>query len=346
MRSRLRLGALALTAGAAALITMLPAARTAQAQSTIFSEDEKSIVFKNVEAQVKALKTFGNDGHLRGTYSTKHLFETYSAGVEHVQGIAQLSDGRLALSHNARAGKRSLIVVSDGSGDCNFINVGVGNHPGAIQAAGKVIVVPTYGNSLKGSEIMFVDARSKDNPVWANLHHLRITQTDENFGQAGLVFDPSRSVHWAIAATSGRSAILYKSNGKSLFDPGCRFESQGKFSGLNVGEGGLQLLIDDKGEMFVVALDRSDTGVETVTLHQLKNPGTSASASVLVENELSDSGIQTDYSAGFRWGGTVARRPTLPGQTAGDPVLQVVGVSRTLTYGPAQNYAMLKYWNQ
>jgi hypothetical protein len=345
MRSRLGLGALALTAGAAALITMLPAAR---AQTTTFSADEKSIVFKNIQAQVTALRSTPTEGHLRGTYSTKHLFETYSAGVEHVQGMAQLSDGRYALSHNARAGRRSLIVVSDGEGDTNMINVGIGNHPGAIQAAGKVIVVPAYGNSLTGSEIVFVDARDKNSPIWASLHHLRITQTDEEFGSAGIVFDPNRNVHWVIAPTSARSAILYKSNGKSLFDVRCKFESQGKFTGVRVSQGGTQLLIDDKGDMFVVALDRSDSGVESVALSQLSNPGPDVSATLLIEKELSDSGIETDYSAGFRWGGTVAKKPSLPipGQPAQDPVLQVIGVSRTLTYGPAQNYAKLRYWNQ
>lgn len=346
MRSRFRLATLALTVSAAALITVLPAARTARAQTTTFSEDEKSIVFKNIQAQVTALKSTPSEGHLRGTYSAKHLFETYSAGVEHVQGMAQLSDGRYALSHNAREGRRALIVVSNGDGGCGFLNVGVGNHPGAIQAAGKVIVVPITGNDLKGSEIMFVDARDKNAPKLPTLGHLRITQTDESFGQAGIVFDPSRRCHWVFAPTSGRSAILYKSNGKSLFDMSCRFESQGKFTGLRVGEGGMQLLIDDQGVMYVVALDRSDTGVESVALNKLSNPGPDCSASLVVENDLSDSGTGTDYSAGFRWGGTVARKPDLPGQATKDPVLQVVGVSRTLTYGPADNYAKLRYWNQ
>jgi hypothetical protein len=224
--------------------------------------------------------------------------------------------------------------------------VGVGNHPGAIQAAGKVIVVPITGNDLKGSEIMFVDARDKDAPRLPSLGHLRITQTDESFGQAGIAFDPTRRCHWVIAPTSGRSAILYKSNGKSLFDTSCRFESQRKFTGLTIGEGGVQLLIDEQGQMFVVALGRSDSGVESVALNKVSNPGPNWSAGFVTENELSDSGSKTDYSAGFRWGGTVARKPDLPGQAAKDPVLQVVAVSRTLTYGPADNYAKLRYWNQ
>jgi hypothetical protein len=85
--------------------------------------------------------------------------------------------------------------------------------------------------------------------------------------------------------------------------------------------------------------------VETAALSKLSNPGPNVSATLLVVNELSDSGIETNYRAGFRWGGTVARKPTLPGQPDGDPVIQLIGVSRTLTYGPADNYAKLHYWN-
>ena len=108
---------------------------------TVFSADEQTPPFSDIQAQVTALKATPSEGKLRGTYSTKHLFDTYSAGVQHVQGIAWLSDGRMALSHNSRSGRKALIVVSDGNGDCKMITVGTGNHPGAIQAAGKVIVV-------------------------------------------------------------------------------------------------------------------------------------------------------------------------------------------------------------
>ena len=145
--------------------------------STTFTADEQTPSFSDIQAQVTALKSTTSEGKLRGTYSPKHLFDAYSAGVRHVQGIAWLSVGRMALSHNSRSGRKALIVVSDGQGDRNMITLGTGNHPGAIQAAGKVIVVPIDGNDLKGSENVFVDARNKNKPTAATLSHQRITCT-------------------------------------------------------------------------------------------------------------------------------------------------------------------------
>jgi hypothetical protein len=61
-------------------------------------------------------------------------------------------------------------------------------------------------------------------------------------------------------------------------------------------------------------------------------------ATFLLDRKLSDSGAWSDYGPGFRWGGTIAR--------GADGKLQAVGVSRLLTYGPAQRYAKTRIWSQ
>jgi hypothetical protein len=309
--------------------------------NTVFTADEQTPPFSDIQAQIAALQSTPSEGKIRGTYSTKHLFDTYSAGVQHVQGIAWLSDNRMALSHNSRSGKKALIVVSDGQGDCNMITVGTGNHPGAIQAAGKVIAVPIYGNGLTGSEIVFVDARDKNRPTAATLTHLRITYTGNTLGSAGIVFDPVRKVHWVVASTrvshgTGGTALFWKSNGRSLFDNSCRFELVASNFSAFISQGGTQLLMDAAGAMFVAALYRNSSGVEHVALTSITDPGPSAKASVLVDNALSDSGLEIDYSAGFRWGGTIAKMP--------NGSICAIGVSRLLTYGPLQKYAKTRVW--
>lgn len=319
---------------------------------TAFSSDEKSVSISNIQSQVAALKGSPTDSTLKGTYSTKHLFDSYRAGIDHVGGIAALSDGRFALVHSARPGKKALVVVADGTGSTKIISVGDGDHAGGIQAAGKVIVIPIYGGSLSGSQFVFVDTRNRNNPV--PLSHLTLTLPSGHLTAAGIAFHPAHKCHYLIATKVpdyGKRAVvtLYKSNRTSLFDSAARFELVGPVSNLYSSQGGTQLLVDTNSVLYVAALYRTEPGGERgektdrplgeehIALSRIDTPESSPTATLLVDRKLYDTGQWTDYDAGFRWGGTIT---TLPGTTR----LMAVAVSRTLTYGPAQNYAKLRLW--
>jgi hypothetical protein len=231
--------------------------------------------------------------------------------------------------------------------------MGAADHPGGIQACGKVIVVPIKGDAIKGSQIMFVDARNKTAPNIATLAHL--AYQDENLGSlnaAGIAYDEAAKHHWILTTTNpdfgyGNTATLYKTTeNMSLFDPRNKLTFVTTISHLLTSQGGTQLLFDTEGKLYVAALYRDNDGKEHVALSSLESPGSNRNAKLLVDKTLSDSGSDIDFSAGFRWGGTIATGPGLSADGKIVSRLEVVGVSRLLTYGPAQQYAKLRIWRQ
>jgi hypothetical protein len=85
----------------------------------------------------------------------------------------------------------------------------------------------------------------------------------------------------------------------------------------------------------------SSEGTEMIGVSEITNLDSSPFAPVdtfKLDKKLSDSGEWYNYGPGFRWGGTLANGT--------DGKLQAVGVSRTLTYGPAQRYARIRVWHQ
>jgi hypothetical protein len=336
---------------------------SAKPTQTVFTGNEHSGRFDGVLSQITNLGTTPKDSRINGTYSTKHLFGTYSAGIQHVQGIAFLTGRRYALSHDSRSDRRALFVADNGDNDTKMLNIGSsGDHPGGLQAAGKVVVVPIKDTKESTRELVFMDCRNKNAPIW--LTHLNTTLTS-NVEAAGIAFDFKRACHWVITAGTysyGKSGVsVYKSNGKSLFDPACRFTYQGSISGGFASQGGTQIHFDTNGTMYVVGLYRvepegeknlgrsksgsgftaTSEGTEMIGVSEITNLDSSPFAPVGIlklDKKLSDSGQWYDYGAGFRWGGTIAKGP--------DGKLKAVGVSRTLTYGPAQRYARIRVWSQ
>jgi hypothetical protein len=250
-----------------------------------------------------------------------------------------------------------LAVASTGDDATEIITVGDGEHPGGMQAAGKVVAVPIYGGSLSGSQVIFVDARKKKAPTV--LSHLKVTIDSGHLNAAGIVFDAFHRFHYLLVTFivdyGKRSTTrLYKSNGYSLFDPRASFGNPKSISNLYASQGGTQLLLDSTGKLHVAALYRTEPdgerdektdrkqGEEHIALSRIDGlDSASPSATLLVDRRLYDTGAWTDYDPRFRWGGTI-----LTGPIGVTPRLQAVAVSRTLTYGPAQNYAKLRTWSQ
>ncbi len=325
---------------------------------TVITGNENSGTYPDPEKSIRSLIATPAESKINGTYSTKHLFGTYSAGIQHVQGIAWMIDGRFALSHNSRADRRGLFIAQSSDSDTVMVNIGSGgDHPGGIQAAGKVVAIPISGNDK--DEVVFMDCRKKELPM--ELPYLRISGAERTTGAAGLAYDSKRGCHWlvttnAMFAYGFGPSTLYKSNGKSLFDPACRFTKSGEFSDVFTAQGGTQILFDPSGTMYIAALYRVEPsgednvdrkakgmttgvseGTEMIALSKITDPTLSSTGgTLLVDRKLSDSGAWLAYEAGFRWGGTIMKGP--------DSKLWVAAVSRTLTYGPAQRYAKTKFW--
>ena len=68
--------------GAVAGIMMLLVSGSAIASK--ITADEQSPVFTDIPGQIRALRETPSSGKIDGTYSATHLFDTYSAGVQHV----------------------------------------------------------------------------------------------------------------------------------------------------------------------------------------------------------------------------------------------------------------------
>jgi hypothetical protein len=328
---------------------------------TVITGNENSGTYDNPLTQIQALQTSGAESKIWGTYSTQHLFDTYEAFSCHCQGLAWLIDGRFAISHSARKDRTALFVAQNGANDTVMMKIGTGDHPGGIQAAGKVVAVPIKGGS-NGSEVVFMDCRNREKPV--ELSYLKISGNQAE--AAGIAYDSKRACHWVIT-TNARygygfgDANLYKSNRKSLFDADCRFTYVATISNLFGSEAGTQILFDPSGQMYVAALYRvvtsreesleetskrsalgmtaTEDGTEMIALSAIDNhDSASPTPRLLLDKKLSDSGIGTDFGSGWRWGGTIKK--------ADDGRLEAVAVARTLAYGVSEQYTKTRTWSQ
>jgi hypothetical protein len=313
---------------------------------------EKS-VYSNVLTAIKELKTTPVEDKIWGTYNADDLFTVYSAGIDHVGGIAWLSDGRYALAHSARSGRNdSLVVIQSQKDQTKSLLVGSGNHPGAIQATGMVIAVPIYGGTLGAdSEVVFVDARVPSAPVKLPL---RVAASGK-LNSVGIAFDPQTNYHWLVTSTNpdygtGGTTTFWRSNGKSLFDPECKFSTYLTFSNVWTSQGGTQLFYDSADKsLYLIAFYRADgatleagavkageEGFEHIAVSKVTGFNTDRpKVEFVFDKQLSDSGVSFDYSPGFRWGGTLSVK---------DGNVRAVGISRLLTYGPAEPFAKIRIW--
>ncbi len=248
---------------------------------TRFLEDEQSPVYHNVPGQFGALAPvyFGDERNynpdnyyiMRGKRSQSRFppndnptvlneAELYNPDVmdpTHIQGIAELIDGRIVLSHNTEKSYGLALIESDASsGDFSILQIGHDrNHPGAIQACGNVVVFPMTGHA-SGTEYVFVDASDPIQPkVMDSLSFVG------GAGAPGICFDP-RGFHYLLLGSD-----LYYSNGRSLFDPKCKFllDSPVKVTGIRSAQGGTQLINGSGSKIYVAAFNTQNESVDEIT---------------------------------------------------------------------------------
>ncbi len=258
--------------GAAVAIAGLLAGAPALAQDTI----DFGSRYENILGQLHGLREsnarFGVVG--RSVAASEVDRQVLGIGIKasaaHVQGVAQVSDGRVCWSHSSEAGGRGAVYCEGRGGGAPVVLQFEGDHPGAIQAAGDVIVVPITGGTsgdAKDGYIAFVDA--SDPARLRELAHLRIRNAGSNVNAAGLVWDTSRRKHYVVVsknASQGKADHpVYESNGVRLSNPTARFHEKGAVNVFG-SQGGVQLLQEKPGGViYLLATYRDSQGREMIT---------------------------------------------------------------------------------
>jgi hypothetical protein len=270
-----------------------------------------------VRDTVAKLAPTGTPFQIPGTYSDWDLRNTYSAGIEHVQGVSKIAPNRYVVSHNTRAGKvGGLFVVGDGKGGSKFHVVGRDGHPGAIQSCGMITIVP--GDDVN---TIFVDENGRVLPP----------SIEQKSGAAGLVYNHVDKSHYALL----QGGHLYKSNGVSLRSLKCTFNYLGKIANVNTPQGGTQLLCDSAGALYAVALDRFK-GHDYMNVYSISVSSKAGSLVTQLDLGTYVGSEDLDYGPSFRWAGGVY-------VTSGSS-LEVFQVARLLATNPSVPSLSAKLW--
>lgn len=313
-------------------ILILMLAHDLQAQS-----NDRSIALTNVPGLIQNLAGKQPETQkVNGTYSNHHLMSSYSAGIQHIQGVARLADGRYVFSHDTKNSMTNgLLVFSRPNADAVFSLVGNDQrHPSAMQACGNIVGVPMNEG---GNSVHFWDGSNPSSPV--ELAHLKLTGI--SFCNAvGLVYHEAKGKHYLLLGSNhddgNATHYLYESNGLPLTNPNCRFQNKRSITCFG-SQGGMQLLYDVSGKLYLAATYRNGSGFESINLSEIVfNSDGSFTANNITNITMSNSGSPTDPSPGFRWGGTIV--PTSTNS------IDVIGVDKTLSYGPAAKYCNVKIW--
>ncbi len=262
-----------------------------------------------------------NEEDIDGTYQKDYLTEYYFGAENHIQGLAKAGEHWI-LSHNANLKDKVLLV--DPSRDKPYWTFGEGDHPGAIQACGDVVIVAAKGDGTPDKTYFVQVSDHKVLPVSYN-----------EYGDAvGLAYHPDHNSHYAII---GDKAIL-KASG-SLSDQSCELTKLTKRgdkkvrSGLD--EGGTQLFYNKKdGHLYCINLQRRN-GWETMDLDRIIL-GTNSDYTVEnIGSKRIEKTSTDDFGTGFRWGGAVIFE--------GDK-MHVYATERTLHWGPFAQFCGLSHW--
>lgn len=308
--------------------------------------DEQNPALHNVKGLIESLPVKYAPLEIKGTCSTKHLTQTYSAAFDHVQGITMIGKNFIISQSTgnlpSRQGK-NLLVACDGRNDCSFHLVGSKfPHSGGIQSCGNILAVaiePRYYQDKhhgKGSEVIFVDFSNPKKPVELPV---KIQRPDKYAGAAGIAYHKKHRCHYVVVHDS--DVDIYKSNGFSLRDSRCKFNLISSLrSGGATSGGGTNLLYEDTGDLYVAGLNRAKDGREQITLSKIDNPDQSPSIiPVLVKNlSKSDPDGLGKLAAGFRWGGGLIIK--------NENDIDALAVSRTLCYGSPNNFTKVKAWTK
>jgi hypothetical protein len=176
----------------------------------------------------------------------------------HLQGIARLPGGGLAMTGNAKNGAFLYLARMDAQpaegawqgGDSaanRFVRVvhlsKADYHPGGVQAAGSLLATPMDAGDHGPSEIRFLDVSDPARP--AEFHHLRVTRANlraESVGITRLIgehWGPARGRYLLVASHAQASHLtFYLSRGEDPADLTNGFEEIGVWK---KGDGGVKL---------------------------------------------------------------------------------------------------------
>ncbi len=147
--------------------------------------------------------------YLTGTYD-KSVFDSYSAGVHHPQGVTELSgfelglQRRIAVSHSAK--QRGFVAIGreglDASASTKPAYVTLeSSHPAGLQAAGGIIAV-AQSDPVR---LSFIDARNPDSPrlMKDSEYSDRVFPLRGTLNAAGLAYDRMTDSYWLLASGGG-----------------------------------------------------------------------------------------------------------------------------------------------
>lgn len=297
--------------------------------------DEQNPVLHDVRGLIENLPTDFASVKVKGTCNPFKTKLSYNMVNDHVQGITKINDHFIlaqSTGNNVRNMEKFLLVSGDSAGKCHFNFVGTTfPHCGGIQACGNILAVaaePRYGsivpNELNitprgfaanaiasgklgskhfgtGSEVLFFDLTDSSKPV---MLPAKIKRPDKYAGAAGIAYHPHHRCHY-VAVYDGGEVDLYKSNGMSLKVPACEFSLVATLKMSGVSGGGVNLLVEETGKLYLVGLNRNGDGWEEMTLGEIRNPGNVPEIETVLVKRLTNSGKKNNTAAGFRWGGGI-----------------------------------------
>ncbi len=292
---------------------------------------EKGSSFNGFESLINRFEgkdTAPEEFRVNGT-SSNHMFTHYSAGVEHCQGVTKAGDNWV-ISHDTRKGRsEGLLVICKPNGDCVFHLFGNSNHPGAIQACGDVVIVPMSNEN----KTYFIDVSNPDHPITLDV------KLPKGTGAAGLVYHEAEGVHYALAGSGSNSAdFLYKSNGKSLSSPDCRFTLVTNRN-IRARQGMSNLVYDpSNNSIYMVAMEKNvdNNARETIIVDKIYDGSQDTLINICKIGFSSYPGDSLNYSESSRWGAGLV--------DIGNNRFELVAVARLLSGGPGANYVEMQRW--
>lgn len=315
--------------------------------------NEMSPEYNEVPTQLSRLtssQTKSSIHALRGTYSKSYIGR-YEVVGDHVQGMAELGDRRIAVAQNGGFGFKGFMMISKSGADVNNQSGGVAfvgltsKNPSGMQAAGSLIAVA----ESEPNRIEIVDARNPEKPVLlpnatAGLGEKRLPGT---LSSVGLAYDRKRSFYWLLLAGANSSTLCRSSNG-SLTSGSVSWYCGGLPTNrgypLRTAQGGTQLVFGTDGRLWVMAYESMRPGGrQVVHLSEISGldscdsgycaPGQTPRSSYEIRRvpDVNHPG------ANFRWGGTVRA-----GRNIG-----ITSSPRQLHGGPSRPFMLFheRYWD-
>lgn len=295
---------------------------------------------ENLQTQFEKFSTDGKmtkvELLVKGT-SSNEMFTAYSAGINHVQGMAWYAkQQKWVIVHDTRDGydKAMYVICSATGSDCNFHFIGTHRHTSGAQVVGDVLVI-----GVDDDTTYFVDIRDTKNPKQLPCS-VDGEGKYETSGAVGMAWHPVLKRH-VLSVSSGGDDKLFVSNGESLDSSTCKFTPVQNSSGayeknhLHAPSEGLAQLYWDTGIKKLVAIGAAnESGSQKLKFDAFdvvaSGDGHKLSDHTSPDDRKFETLATNDYGPNFRWGGT--SRMVTPTR------LEIIAAERVLTNGPLNNY--------